>query len=112
MGQMNRIEDDSKRRLLARRAALSRAIGAAACDAQQPSGENPGGGVPVGPGRLSRSEQNELYEIEAAIRRIEQGTYGRCEACGGAIGRQRLLALPQVRHCMDCAADGDARQLG
>lgn len=44
----------------------------------------------------------ELAETQAALDRIERGTYGRCESCGGAIGRQRLLALPATRYCIDC----------
>jgi RNA polymerase-binding transcription factor DksA len=51
----------------------------------------------------------ELAETQAALGRIEDGTYGRCEACGGAIGRQRLLALPLTRYCMSCSP-GTARR--
>jgi RNA polymerase-binding transcription factor DksA len=47
-------------------------------------------------------EQREIVEIDEALRRIENGTYGTCEACGGAIGRDRLRALPEVRHCVSC----------
>ena len=46
----------------------------------------------------------DLMETEAALQRIEKGTYGRCESCGGAIGRQRLLALPATRYCIACSA--------
>lgn len=45
---------------------------------------------------------HELAETQAALERIEQGTYGRCESCGGAVGRQRLLALPATRYCIGC----------
>ena len=45
----------------------------------------------------------ELAETQAALDRIEEGTYGRCESCGGAIGRQRLLALPVTRFCISCS---------
>lgn len=48
----------------------------------------------------------ELEEVEAALERIEQGLFGGCEQCGGAIGRQRLLAVPEARCCLTCA---DAR---
>ena len=44
----------------------------------------------------------ELGEIDAALARIAEGTYGTCEACGGAIGRDRLRALPEVRRCLSC----------
>jgi len=46
----------------------------------------------------------ELAETEAALARIEQGSFGRCDNCGGAIGRQRLLAFPAARFCMECSA--------
>lgn len=45
----------------------------------------------------------ELREIEAALARIAEGTYGACEVCGGAIGRDRLRALPEVRRCVSCS---------
>jgi DnaK suppressor protein len=45
----------------------------------------------------------DLAETNAAIDRLDGGTYGRCERCGGAIGRQRLLALPAARYCISCA---------
>ncbi len=46
----------------------------------------------------------DVVETEAALQRIDKGTYGRCESCGGAIGRQRLLALPATRYCIACSA--------
>jgi DnaK suppressor protein len=55
-------------------------------------------------GKLDVKE--ELTETRAALRRIDLGTYGRCESCGGAIGRQRLLALPTARFCLGCAHAG------
>ena len=53
---------------------------------------------------FSLDAQEELAETQAALARIEQGTYGRCEACAGAIGRQRLLALPTARYCIACVS--------
>jgi len=53
---------------------------------------------------LIEGERRELREIDAALRRIEQGTYGRCASCGQALGRQRLRALPEARLCLDCSA--------
>ncbi|WP_375757233.1 TraR/DksA family transcriptional regulator [Corallococcus exercitus] len=49
---------------------------------------------------------HELEEVEAALERIAQGRFGCCEQCGGAIGRQRLLAVPEARCCLTCT---DAR---
>jgi RNA polymerase-binding transcription factor len=45
----------------------------------------------------------ELREIDAALARIADGTYGACELCGGAIGRDRLRALPEIRRCVTCS---------
>ncbi len=45
----------------------------------------------------------EVAEIDAALARIANGTYGTCEVCGGAIGRDRLRALPEVRRCVSCS---------
>lgn len=45
----------------------------------------------------------ELAEIRAAIARIDGGTYGTCESCGGDIGEKRLAALPHARFCVSCA---------
>ena len=45
----------------------------------------------------------ELGEIDAALARIADGTYGACEVCGGAIGRDRLRALPEIRRCVWCS---------
>jgi len=45
----------------------------------------------------------ELSEIDAALARIADGTYGACEVCGGAIGRDRLRALPEIRRCVGCS---------
>jgi len=52
---------------------------------------------------LAEADLRELRDIEAALARIDRGAFGRCERCGGAIGRQRLRAVPEARHCITCA---------
>ena len=50
--------------------------------------------------------ENEQYlerEVLAALDRIEQGTFGRCEHCGRGIARDRLAAVPYTRYCVACA---------
>jgi len=54
--------------------------------------------------RLRQQEQRELEEVEAALVRIGEGRFGSCERCGGAVGRQRLLAVPEARHCLGCSS--------
>ena len=43
-----------------------------------------------------------LHEVEAALERLEQGVYGRCQNCEAWIPRARLKAVPHARHCIDC----------
>jgi DnaK suppressor protein len=52
---------------------------------------------------LKRHLERLLAQIEAAIRRIEQGVYGMCERCGQAILPERLQALPYATTCLGCA---------
>jgi DnaK suppressor protein len=54
-----------------------------------------------------RASARELREVEAALARIAEGSYGRCVECGGAIGRQRLLACPEGSRCTRCEAFGE-----
>jgi len=50
----------------------------------------------------SEAVQVELRDIEEALLRIDGGTWGRCLQCGGAIGRDRLRAVPDARFCVAC----------
>src|ERR1700756_2640337 len=47
------------------------------------------------------SDQNALYEIDEALKRIQEGTYGICELTGKPIGRDRLAAIPWARFSME-----------
>ena len=51
---------------------------------------------------LVSGRQESLYEIEAAIRRVDEGTYGVCDTCGNGIERPRLKALPFAKKCVAC----------
>lgn len=51
---------------------------------------------------LSRKIETTLEEVTRALAKLDNGTYGLCEACGARIDRARLEALPHARHCMDC----------
>ncbi len=53
---------------------------------------------------LVSTEQDALYEIDEALRRLDRGGYGRCESCDGKIESNRLRALPFARHCLGCQA--------
>lgn len=50
---------------------------------------------------LLDSIEGELADVEHALRRLDQGTYGTCEACGKPIPDDRLEALPATRFCLD-----------
>lgn len=54
---------------------------------------------------LARKERvaAEIEELEAALDRVEQGTYGQCERCGAWIEPERLEALPTTTLCANCA---------
>jgi RNA polymerase-binding transcription factor DksA len=53
---------------------------------------------------LVGSLQETLLDIDAALGKLEAGTYGRCEACGNDIAEARLEAMPAARLCMSCAS--------
>ena len=53
---------------------------------------------------LARQAEHHLEEIDAALKRLDAGTYGTCEACGTAIGVERLEARPAARVCILCAS--------
>jgi RNA polymerase-binding protein DksA len=46
--------------------------------------------------------QASLQEVEAALRKVDEGTYGVCEDCGRPIAEKRLRALPEATHCIEC----------
>ena len=52
----------------------------------------------------------ELYqvtvEIERALEKLEEGSYGNCDACGDPIGEERIEALPWATLCISCKAAG------
>ncbi|HST63907.1 MAG TPA: TraR/DksA C4-type zinc finger protein [Mycobacteriales bacterium] len=53
---------------------------------------------------LITSSRQAISEIAHALRRMAQGTYGRCERCEGDIPAERLEVLPHTRHCTSCQA--------
>jgi DnaK suppressor protein len=73
---VHRIIDEARRMLEGRRQALAAASDEEAC--------------------------TDLDQVLAALRRIEDGSYGRCTDCGRSIGRLRLRALPEAAFCLVC----------
>src|SRR5262245_11787550 len=88
-------------------------------EALRPVGGEASGGlsdVPVHPADLGTDNFEEalalellenadrlLTEVNDALDRIEQGTFGRCENCGQEVSGERLEALPYARYCLQCA---------
>jgi DnaK suppressor protein len=63
--------------------------------------------------QLADMESRELAEIETALTRLKDGSYGKCEECGKAIASARLQALPYATLCINCArTDERARHAG
>jgi DnaK suppressor protein len=56
-------------------------------------------------GRLREREHSLLQKIEAALKRIELGTFGICVECGDPIAPARLRARPVAALCIDCKAE-------
>ena len=51
---------------------------------------------------ITDAEKQTLDRIEAALRKIEKGVYGRCESCQKTIPRLRLEVMPWARYCISC----------
>ncbi len=57
-------------------------------------------------GALVEQARAHVVEIDAALARVEAGSYGVCETCGGTIAQARLEARPVARTCITCASGG------
>jgi RNA polymerase-binding transcription factor DksA len=109
--------DDPRARLLAERSEaqsrldhLAREFDSivAAADGTPPDDEHDPDGATVGFERaqvqaLGASTREQIAAIDAAIARLDAGTYGRCAGCAGSIEPARLDALPTATVCLRCA---------
>ena len=57
--------------------------------------------------RLQDRERRLLHKIEEAIIRVDGGSYGVCENCGGEIDERRLMARPVATQCIDCKTEAE-----
>jgi RNA polymerase-binding transcription factor DksA len=55
--------------------------------------------------------EGELADVERALQRLDEGTYGLCEACGKPIEDERLEALPAARFCVEHQAAAERGSL-
>jgi DnaK suppressor protein len=53
---------------------------------------------------LEKRLQDQMAEVEHALHKFEEGTYGLCDNCGQPIDPARLEALPQANLCLNCKA--------
>jgi len=58
---------------------------------------------------LEENSGQVLVEIDAALKRIDDGTYGTCSNCGKEIAQERLEAYPWAALCIDCARQAERR---
>ena len=60
--------------------------------------------------RMRDRERKLLTKISEAVARIDDGSYGQCEECGGDIGIERLKARPVTTLCIACKSAQEARE--
>ena len=63
-------------------------------------------------GRMREREHGLLQKIEAALGRIQAGTFGTCLRCGDPIALARLQARPVATLCIDCKAEQEQEERG
>ena len=59
---------------------------------------------------IAQSESVVLSQIDDALRRIDNGTYGECEDCEKTIPKARLNAIPYAHRCVRCASESEQNQ--
>lgn len=95
---MSRIEAEAREILLRRRRSLSLATSHSAADPAARWAD-----YEAMPAPISDGVRREIADIDAALARIQAGSYGRCLNCGGPLGLQRLRAIPEARYCLACS---------
>ncbi|MFH0738908.1 MAG: TraR/DksA family transcriptional regulator [Candidatus Omnitrophota bacterium] len=58
---------------------------------------------------LASSERELLYELDDALKKVEDGSFGICEQCKSLITKTRLKAIPQARFCVKCQEKKEKR---
>ena len=52
---------------------------------------------------IARETKISIFQLKAALQRLEADTYGLCASCGEEISAGRLDAIPETAHCVNCA---------
>lgn len=108
--------DAIKVTLEAERAALGAELDALTSVSRDPTatigfGKRVGEGTSEAIGRIERVGQADalaakLSSVRRALEKLEDGTYGICDRCGGSIPEERLEARPSSALCISCSAEG------
>jgi DnaK suppressor protein len=59
---------------------------------------------------IANRDRNVLSEIDVALRRLEEGSFGECESCGESISDARMKAYPSTTLCIDCKTELESEQ--
>lgn len=59
---------------------------------------------------LASGERETLLDIDEALKRISEKTYGKCLSCGKKISKKRLYALPHAKLCLACKRDEEEKK--
>jgi len=98
----------ARERAVARLASLEREFGGIVEAAQGADDEHDPEGATLAFERqhvaaLAQAAREHLADIDAALARVADGSYGTCQNCGQPIGAERLAARPMARTCIGCA---------
>ena len=52
---------------------------------------------------LKKQQHHRIIQINKALEKIEDGTYGNCQSCGANISKERLELMPEANTCIKCA---------
>jgi RNA polymerase-binding protein DksA len=61
---------------------------------------------------ILHTTRNMLDEVNAALVRLDEGTFGKCTECGAAISEERLGAIPYTPYCVRCAKSSEQPAAG
>ena len=60
--------------------------------------------------QMKNRERNALWQIDEAIKRLDDGSFGECEKCGESISEGRIDAFPFTTLCIDCKAELESEE--
>ncbi|MEV8087684.1 TraR/DksA family transcriptional regulator [Streptomyces nigra] len=103
------LRENLHEQLLFRREQLQQLTAAALPRAEALRDRQAAGRVEVGV-KLAASARMVLADVEAALARMDDGSYGTCRLCRRTIDRERLMIVPQARYCARCQQVKEAQR--